>query len=760
MAPIAKLYTSRICPHMELQKEMIPMYSSLTGDRVSDPYQLNAEYWCRNLASPVLFYDAAKSILDEIQASAFFLEVGPHSALAGPLRDIFKVSRNIKNEMSYASCLVRGQDPESSFLRSLGDLFLSGIPVNPAASNGCREVLTDLDPYPWECGKTDWRETRLTREWRFRPFGHHELLGSRVLESTQVEPAWRNMLHINDVPWLWDHRIGGSTVFPCAGYIAMIGEAIGQITRYDKYCLKDLRINKALTLDDHGRVEILTTLRPVKPTNEPGSGWYEFSITAFRRGSWINHCTGQGRGEKSSSASRDIRSFPRKIESKVWYGSLKDCGLEYGPRFSQLQNISAHPVQSSAAASLEIPEPGNMIDSPTIDQCLQLVAVAMCNGLSRKCHSTGLPVYIKEVFAGKTGPTLFLEATAAVTSLGITSGSAIAQWGSQVAVRIHGIEFVGLDDGQSVDEDRQLCSNAFWAPDVDVLPEDHLLSSPEPTIGSLNEQYFPKYQFFDMCLVETARRITSLEPISDHLRKYQRWIISKSAAVLKSSDPVKESRIQALLRAPRQEWLDILTGIRQEIEATMPLTNCFAELSFAILEQCVDIVEGNCSPLAILMENERLTRLYNTGSQRNYENFLKGLGHSRPNLKIIEIGAGTGATTARVLRALHPPGNNRQYSRYTFTDISSSFFQPAKERFKAHNALEFAVLDISRPVAEQGIETESYDLVVASNVCFYSIATLEDSMLTVWLGPSCNAVDPGIPFEREISSQARRSYID
>ncbi|KAJ5583788.1 hypothetical protein N7450_006452 [Penicillium hetheringtonii] len=702
MAPIAKLYTSHICPYMELQKEMIPMYSSLTGDRVSDPYQLNTEYWCRNLTSPVLFYDAAKSIFDEIQASTFFLEVGPHSALAGPLRDIFKECRNTKNEMSYASCLVRGQDQESSLLRSLGDLFLSGIPVNPVASNGCREVLTDLDPYPWECGKTDWRETRLTREWRFRPFGHHELLGSRVLESTQIEPAWRSMLHINDVPWLWDHRIGGSIIFPCAGYIAMIGEAISQITRCDKYCLKDLRINKALVLDDHERMEIVTTLRPVRSTNQQGSGWYEFSIMAFRRGSWINHCTGQGRGEKSSSKSRDIRSFPRKVESKVWYGSLKDRGLEYGPRFSQLQNISAHPVQSSAAASLEIPDPGNMIDPPTIDQCLQLVAVAMCNGLPRKCHSAGLPVYIKEVFAGKTGPTLFLEATAAVTSLGLSSGSGIAQWGSQVAVRIDGVEFVGLDDGQSVDGDLQLCSNATLAPDVDVLPTDHLLSSPEPTIGSLNEQYFPKYQFFDMCLVETARRITSLEPASDHLRKYQRWIISKSAAVLKSSDPVKKSRIQALLRAPRQEWIDILTGIRQEIEATMPLTNCFAELSFAILEQCADIVEGKCSPLAILMENERLTRLYNTGSQRNYEYFLKVLGHSRPNLEIIEIGAGTGATTARVLRALHPPGNNRQYSRTGYQS----------------------------PLAEQGIETESYDLVVASNV-LHATPSIQESLLNV-----------------------------
>jgi hypothetical protein len=720
IAPIAKSYETRIRPYMEMQKAMIPMYSSLTGDRVSDPYQLNAKYWSSNLTSPVLFWDAAKSIMHERHTNRFFLEVGPHSALEGPLRDIFKASGDMNEQMSYASCLVRGQDQESSLLRVVGDLFLACLPVNLAAFKGQGKVLTDLDPYPWECGKADWYETRLTREWRFRPYAHHQLLGSRVLESTQLEPAWRNMLHINDVPWLWDHRIGGSTVFPCAGYIAMAGEAIGQITRCDKYCLRNLQMNKALILDDHEKVEIVTSLRPVRPTDEPGSGWYEFSITTFRRGSWINHCTGQARSETSSPLSRDIRGFPRKVESKAWYDKWKDCGLEYGPRFSQLQHISAHPIKTSAAASLEIVKTGSMIDPPAIDQCLQLVLIAMCNGLPRKFCTVGMPVYIKEVFAGRAGPTLFLEATAAITSLGTNSGSAIAQWGSQVAVRIDGLEFVDLDDGKSVDGDHQLCSNIIWAPDVDLLPEEHLLSSPEPLIGSLNETYFPKYQFFDMCIVETARRITSLEPASEHLRKYQKWMTAKSAAILKSSDMVKKSRMQKLLGVPRQDWLEILADLRQEIEAKMPLTISFAELSLMVLEQCVDIVEGKCSPLAILIENQSLTRLYNTGSQRNYEGFLKLLGHSRPSLKIIEIGAGTGATTARVLLSLNPPGSNRQYSRYTFTDISASFFQPAKERFKAHEALDFAVLDISRPPTEQGIDAESFDLVVASNVCLFN----------------------------------------
>jgi hypothetical protein len=727
MASVAKAYESRIRPHMAIQKTMVPMYSSLTGDRVSEPQQLNAQYWGQNLASPVLFWGATESILHEAREGSFFLEIGPHSALAGPLRDIFKASGGARQELSYASCLIRGQNQISSLLKAAGELFVAGVPIDFAAVNGRGKALTDLDPYPWECGKVDWRETRITREWRFRKHPHHELLGSRVVESTPLEPAWRNMLHINDVSWLWDHRIGGSTVFPCAGYIVMAGEAIWQITGNKKYRVRNLHMNKALTIDDHEKAEIVSSFRPVRSAGDDlATVWYQFSITSFRRGSWVKHCTGQARGEASPPPSRDIRGLPREVEPQPWYDNLKECGLEYGPRFRQFQHISAHPIQLSATASLEIDGSGDAVDPPTIDQCLQLVLVAMCNGLARKCRAVGMPVFIQEAFVGETGQkTLFLEATAAGTSLGTTAGSATAQYGAEVAVRIEGLEFKGLDEGPSEHGEPKLCSQLVWAPDVGVLQGHHLLSAPGPVIPSLNETYSPKKQFFDMCIIETARRIASLEPASWHLRKYQNWVTAKSAAILDSYGQAIHSKIGNLLGVPKQDWPGILVGLQSQIKATMPLTISFAELSLAVLENCVDIVTGNCSPLPILMENDGLTRLYNTGSHRIYEKFLKLLRHNRPDLNIIELGAGTGATTARALQCLHPPGGDRQYSRYLFTDISPSFFQSAKERFENHPAIEFAVLDISQPPTEQGIDAESFDLVIASNVCLLNSCPAE-----------------------------------
>lgn len=80
-------------------------------------------------------------------------------------------------------------------------------------------------------------------------------------------------------------------------------------------------------------------------------------------------------------------------------------------------------------------------------------------------------------------------------------------------------------------------------------------------------------------------------------------------------------------------------------------------------------------------------------------------------LRVLEIGAGTGGTSAAVLPAL-PTGT----TNYTFTDVSEFFLTRASERFAAFDFVRYAVLDIEVPPADQGFQSGSYDLVIAANV--------------------------------------------
>lgn len=81
---------------------------------------------------------------------------------------------------------------------------------------------------------------------------------------------------------------------------------------------------------------------------------------------------------------------------------------------------------------------------------------------------------------------------------------------------------------------------------------------------------------------------------------------------------------------------------------------------------------------------------------------------------LLEIGAGTGGTTASVLPAL---AGHAGHVRYTYTDISRSFTRYGADRYgREHGFLDTAVLDIERPPAEQGIAEGAYDVVLATNV--------------------------------------------
>jgi hypothetical protein len=87
----------------------------------------------------------------------------------------------------------------------------------------------------------------------------------------------------------------------------------------------------------------------------------------------------------------------------------------------------------------------------------------------------------------------------------------------------------------------------------------------------------------------------------------------------------------------------------------------------------------------------------------------------RARLRILEIGAGTGGTSAAVFGALK--SHRASVEEYCYTDLSKAFFFHAQEHYLLDNPyLVCKRLDIEKPIEAQGIEAGSYDLVIATNV--------------------------------------------
>ncbi len=84
-------------------------------------------------------------------------------------------------------------------------------------------------------------------------------------------------------------------------------------------------------------------------------------------------------------------------------------------------------------------------------------------------------------------------------------------------------------------------------------------------------------------------------------------------------------------------------------------------------------------------------------------------------LRLVEVGAGTGGTARVLFRRLAPYAAN--IAEYRFTDLSKAFLITARQNFlKDAPYLQTQIFDVSKHPQDQGFETGSYDIAVATNV--------------------------------------------
>jgi SAM-dependent methyltransferase len=83
-----------------------------------------------------------------------------------------------------------------------------------------------------------------------------------------------------------------------------------------------------------------------------------------------------------------------------------------------------------------------------------------------------------------------------------------------------------------------------------------------------------------------------------------------------------------------------------------------------------------------------------------------------PHLNLLEIGAGTGAATKYILPAI-----GKNFDSFTFTDITSSFFENASEEFKPWgDRMIFKACDAEQDPVDQGFAEGAYDVIIACQV--------------------------------------------
>lgn len=199
------------------------MVSSVTNQVLSEQ-EINPQYWASNLTSRVLFSTAVAVLAKTpgLENLRGFVEVGPHSALAGPFKQICQA--NSFSGFTYIATLIRGKGTAVSLLKTAGELMINGYPVDldrvnqadlPAALRASGKpasslrpaTLVDLPIYQWNYEKTFWAEPRASAEYRQLTHARHDLLGSKIPGLSHNSMVWRNILRLKDIPWLQCHKV-------------------------------------------------------------------------------------------------------------------------------------------------------------------------------------------------------------------------------------------------------------------------------------------------------------------------------------------------------------------------------------------------------------------------------------------------------------------------------------------------------------------------------------------------------------------------
>lgn len=694
------------------------LVSSVTGEATDPTFVFGPEYWKANLISPVRFSTAVTKLLDT-HLDGVFVEVGPHSALAGPLRQI---CTHASRPCEYVSLLTRGEDATKTYLSASGRLFQNGVDVNFAGFYPGGKVLTGLPTYAWDHSASFWYESRISHAWRTRKYAHHALLGARVPESPDTAPQWRNVLYLEDEQWIADHKVKDDVVFPFAGYVAMAGEAVRQMAGIDAgYSMRHVVAHAAMVLTHEKGVELITTLRRHALTDSDVSEWYEFSLSSYNGATWTKHAEGQVKAVDQERPSGLVREeHPRKVNISRFYDYMADVGIVFGPEFRRLQNVSCSTTEPRASADLTAPPSEQckpyVMHPVAIDACFQLCLLSQARGLGRNFDRLVMPTLIESLEIRRGGDKM---TAVAFGGFGDKKPGIECASDGRLTLSLSGFELTPLDEGDEMEYDPYAAARLEWLPDFDFVDVAPLFKAP-PT-NRENLQLIEQLTL--LCIIDSEEKLRGLEPAEPHFEKLRAFLgreiqnardgknslASDSAGFLSLSQADRTSRINELYQA--------LSG-----KARAGLTEGLKRIN----DNIASIFTGKIDTIDVLMEGGVLAELYNAMSF-GYSDFVRLLSSTKPTLRILEVGAGTGGTTELILRDLMHEGGLPRYSTYTFTDVSAGFFPQARERFAYAPNMDYKVFDISKDPLGQDFIEGTYDVIFAANVV-HATASLKETL--------------------------------
>ncbi|MEB3360478.1 MAG: SDR family NAD(P)-dependent oxidoreductase [Synechococcales bacterium] len=733
----------------------VELISNVTG-QLASPKIASAEYWVNHIRQPVQFAAGMQALA--VENYDIFIEIGPKPVL-------LSLGQTCLPEID--ALWLPSLRPEADWqtlLASLGQLYVAGATIDWAGFERSHpHRMIQLPNYPFQRQRY-WMDSDSSTPYGrtavpIHPYTHppiHPLLGSPLPLAGETVRYFQAQLHQNSPSYLKDHRVFEAVVMPAASYLE---SAIAAAHAFlpTPLVLHDVSLIKSLILPETESVLVQTVVTRL-PTGD--SEFEIFSQGPSPESTWQCHArgaikSGDDQPTQFPLAAKQVE-LTDEVDPATFYDLYQRRGIAYGPQFRILTWIRCGSGEALAQIRLVeeqwadlknyhlypvLLDAGLQLAGATLDQQL-FSATYLPVGLERLRlyqAENGLPewVYAKLRHSERTEtdqPDLVIDvqlldvngwAIATINGLRLhpaspqslsaatyPSNPAEATWLYQVDWQLQPLptqatnrlqppeticnliapyftelisqpEFVEYQallpqlDDLSLDYAAQALTQLGWSPQLDEAPNSQNLAA--------NLKIAPQHQKFFKRLLEEGRRKRE-----EGGRKKEEGRARSQESGVRSQEPKStihnpQSTIPALLTRCGENLAAVLRG---EVD---PLALLFPE--------------GDFSDLMQLYERSPGAQVMNSLVQRAV---MAAIAPSRHPLRILEIGAGTGGTTAYLLPHLRDV-------EYVFTDVSPLFLTKAQERFQDYSFVSYELLNIERSPAEQGFQ-QPFDLVIAANV--------------------------------------------
>jgi|GEM_PF-936059 len=468
-----------------------------------------------------------------------------------------------------------------------------------------------------------------------------------------------------------------------------------------------------------------------------------------------NQNLNQERPDDQEDTIAAIQGRCQSVTKETFYQALKERGVELGSSFQGIEQLWR--TEGEAIATIQLPHhlqaDDYRIHPALLDACLQVFWAT----LPDTDTASYLPVGLNELtmLENFDGP-LYSHAvlTSQPDSTAFTGDVRVLDTDGTVKMRLQGIRLQQMNATAPRSKIADWFYQVEWRPSPLPKPQDTALTfAPVSQIAAQVRQQtrlkkldvyrdlLPQLNTLsrDFILCACQEMGLNLQPgqpfpfdaLRQQTQPQHHRLINRLIEILTEQDVLS-------IQGKNQWQIGLLPTIENPAQRLQALQNrypvCQAELK--LLGRCgqglAAILQGQ-DPLNLLFPDGSVAdveALYQDSPAAQVANqwVLAAIVAAIPDLpphqtlRILEIGAGTGGTTAYVLPQL--PSDRIEY---TFTDISYLFTAKAEQKFADYPFVKYRQLDIEKSLESQGFNNQHFDLILAANV-LHATADLERTL--------------------------------